>query len=311
VAIRLTFWGVRGSIPTPGPKTVTYGGNTSCLELRFGAEDRLVIVDAGSGIRELAGKLLANDLKKGPIRTKIFLSHTHWDHIMGYPFFTPIFIPKTELDVYGPVSFEDDPLEKVVGDQLRYRYFPVRQEELAATIRYTALKESEQDLGGGLRLRTKYLNHPILVLGYRFEFEGKVLCTAYDHEPYQNVFEMEPDDPRYDAEAVKEGADAAAGENEKVMQFFRGADLLVHDSQYTNQEYRHGKPPKKGWGHSTFEWAINAAHKARVKHLVLFHHDPDRSDAELEGLVNGYRASIAGKSRMQVSIAQEGRTFEV
>ena len=131
VAIRLTFWGVRGSIPTPGPNTVKYGGNTSCLELRFGADDRLVIVDAGSGIRELAGKLLANDLKKGPIRTKIFLTHTHWDHIMGFPFFTPIFIPKTELEVYGPVSFEEDPLEKVVGDQLTYRYFPVRQEELA------------------------------------------------------------------------------------------------------------------------------------------------------------------------------------
>ena len=184
----------------------------------------------------------------------------------------------------------------------------MRQEELAATIRYFALKESEQDLGGGLRLRTKYLNHPILVLGYRFEFEGKVLCTAYDHEPYQNVFDVAPDAPGYDAEAVKEGAAAAAGENEKVAQFFRGADLLVHDTQYTHKEWLAGK---KGWGHSTFEWAINAAHKAGVKHLVLFHHDPDRSDAKLEELVNGYRAAIAGKSRMQISIAQEGRTFEV
>jgi len=308
VAIRLTFWGVRGSIPTPGRNTVKYGGNTACLELRFGADDRLVIVDAGSGIRELAGKLLANDLKKGPIRTKIFLSHTHWDHIMGFPFFTPIFIPKTELEVYGPVSFEDDPLEAVVGGQLRYRYFPVRQEELAATIRYFALKESEQDLGGGVRLRTKYLNHPILVLGYRFEFEGKVLCTAYDHEPYQNVFDVAPDSPGYDAEAVKEGAAAAAGENEKVRQFFSGADLLVHDTQYTNQEWQAGK---KGWGHSTFEWAIQQAHKAGVKHLILFHHDPDRSDAKLEALVNGYRKAIAGKSSLKISIAQEGSTFEV
>lgn len=308
MAIRLTFWGVRGSIPTPGPKTVTYGGNTSCLELRFGDDDRLVIVDAGSGIRELAGKLMANDLKKGPIRTKIFLSHTHWDHIMGFPFFTPIFIPKTELEVYGPVSFEDDPLEKVVGDQLRYRYFPVRQEELSASITYVALKEGEQDLGGGVRLRTKYLNHPILVLGYRFEFAGKVVCTAYDHEPYQNVFDLPADDPRYDAEAVKEGAAAAAAENDKVRRFFHGADLLVHDTQYTDKEWSAGK---KGWGHSTYEWAIQQAHKAGVKHLVLFHHDPDRSDARLEALAKGYRAAIAGKSTMQISIAQEGRTFEV
>jgi phosphoribosyl 1,2-cyclic phosphodiesterase len=309
VAIRLTFWGVRGSIPTPGPKTVKYGGNTSCLELRFGADDRLVIIDAGSGIRELAGKLLANDLKKGPIRTRIFLTHTHWDHIMGFPFFTPIFIPKTELEVYGPVSFEEDPLEKVVGNQLTYRYFPVRQEELAASIRYFALKESDQDLGGGLRVRTKYLNHPILVLGYRFEFEGKVLCTAYDHEPYRNVFELAPDDPRYDAEAVKEGAAAAAAENEKVSQFFRGADLLVHDTQYTNKEWKSGK---KDWGHSTFEWAISSAHRAGVKHLVLFHHDPDRSDAKLETILKDCRVLLARKqSRMQVSLAQEGRTFEV
>jgi len=311
MAIRLTFWGVRGSIPTPGPKTVKYGGNTSCLELRFGDDDRLVIQDAGSGIRELAGKLLANDLKKGPIRTKIFLTHTHWDHIMGFPFFTPIFIPKTELEIFGPVSFEEDPLEKVIGDQLSYRYFPIRQAELSATIGYFALKESDQDLGGGVRLRTKYLNHPILVLGYRFEFEGKVLCTAYDHEPYQNVFEMSPSDPRYNAEAaeaVKEGAVAAAAENEKVAQFFRGADLLVHDSQYKQEEWEAGK---KGWGHSTFKWAIEQAYRAGVKHLVLFHHDPDRSDAELEQIVNGYRAALAGKSRMQISIAQEGRTFEV
>jgi phosphoribosyl 1,2-cyclic phosphodiesterase len=308
VAIRLTFWGVRGSIPTPGPKTVKYGGNTSCLELRFGADDRLVIVDAGSGIRELAGKLLANDLKKGPIRTKIFLTHTHWDHIMGFPFFTPIFIPKTELEIYGPVSFEEDPLEKVIGDQLSYRYFPIRQAELSATISYFALKESEQDLGGGVRLRTKYLNHPILVLGYRFEFGGKVICTVYDHEPYQNLFDVKPDAPGYDAEAVKEGAAAAAEENAKVLRFMQGADLLVHDSQYTHEEWKAGK---QGWGHSTFEWAIKAAHKAGVKHLVLFHHDPDRSDAKLEEFVNGYRAAIAGKSRLQVSIAQEGRTFEV
>jgi ribonuclease BN (tRNA processing enzyme) len=307
--IRLTFWGVRGSIPTPGPATVKYGGNTSCLELRFGAGDRLVIVDAGSGIRELAGKLLANDLKRGPLRTRLFLSHTHWDHIMGFPFFTPIFIPKTELEVYGPVSFEDEPLEAVVGGQLRYRYFPVRQEELAASIKYFALKESDQDLGGGLRVRTKYLNHPILVLGYRFEFEGKVLCTAYDHEPYQNVFDVAPGSPGYDEEAVKEGAAAAEAENAKVSQFFRGADLLVHDTQYTRREWDKGK---KGWGHSTYEWALKAAHDAGVKHLVLFHHDPERSDAALERWLRACRTILSRRgSPMQVSLAQEGRTFEV
>jgi phosphoribosyl 1,2-cyclic phosphodiesterase len=308
MAIKVTFWGVRGSIPCPGPATVRYGGNTSCLELRFAPDDRLVIIDAGSGMRELSTKLLSQDLKRGPIRTKIFLTHTHWDHIMGFPFFTPIYIPGTELEVYGPVTYEEDTLDRIVGDQLRYRYFPVRQEELRAKIDYFQLKESEQDLGGGVTLKTKYLNHPILVLGYRFECRGKSFCTTYDHEQFRNVFDVAPGSPGYDAEAVKEGAAVAREENEKVMQFFKGADLLVHDTQYTHQEYLAGKI---GWGHSTFESAINTAHKAGVKHLVLFHHDPDRADAKLEQLAEGYRRSVAGKTRMKISIAQEGATLEV
>jgi len=308
VAIRLTFWGVRGSIPVPGPTTVKFGGNTSCLELRFGEEDRLVVIDLGSGIRELAGQVMKKDLPRGPIRTSIFLTHTHYDHIMGFPFFTPIFIPGTELDIYGPVTYEEDTLDKIVGDQLRYRYFPVRLEELRAKINYFALKEGSMDLGGGLKVTTKYLNHPILVLGYRFEFQGRVFCTAYDHEMFRNVFDVKPDDPGYDPAAVKEGEIAAREENEKVLQFFKGADLLVHDTQYTHKEYL---ASKLGWGHSSYEWAVNAAHKADVKHIILFHHDPLRTDRELERLLAAYRASVKGKTGMEISVAEEGRTIEV
>jgi phosphoribosyl 1,2-cyclic phosphodiesterase len=308
VAIKVTFWGVRGSIPTPGPSTVKYGGNTACLELRFGEHDRLIIIDAGSGIRELAGEILKKDLKKGPVSTRIFLTHTHWDHIMGFPFFTPIYIKNTKLEVYGPVSFEEDSLDSVVGGQLQYKYFPVNMGQLEADIHYERLKETEMDLGDGITLTTKYLNHPITVLGYKFEYQGKVFCTVYDHEPFSNIFDVSPDDPSYDAEAVREGALAAAEENKKVEDFFAGADLLVHDSQYTEKQYL---KDKKGWGHSSFQWAVKSAHRAHVKHLVLFHHDPERSDKELERLYCNLVTQIKSQTSMIVSLAQEGATIEV
>jgi hypothetical protein len=227
---------------------------------------------------------------------------------MGFPFFIPIFIPTTELEVYGPVTYEDDNLNEILGGMLKYRYWPVRLEELAAKIRYHDLKEGSRDLGDGLWVTSKYLNHPILVLGYRFEYQGKVLCTAYDTEPFRNVFDVAPDAPGYDAEAVKEGEAAAREENEKVSRFFQGADILIHDTQYTHQEYLAGKV---GWGHTSFEQAVNAAHRAGVKRLLLFHHDPDRSDEELERLERRIRASVAGHSTLQVFIAREGMQVEV
>jgi hypothetical protein len=181
--------------------------------------------------------------------------------------------------------------------------------ELQADIHYSRLKEEEMDLGGGVKLTTKYLNHPITVLGYKFEYQGKVLCTAYDHEPFGNIFDVSPNDPSYNEEAVREGAVAAKEENDKVEAFFRGADILVHDSQYTQKEYR---KDKKGWGHSSFEWAIKSALRAHVKHLVLFHHEPLRTDEQLEKL---YRELIGQlkmkKVTMTVSLAQEGTTIEV
>jgi phosphoribosyl 1,2-cyclic phosphodiesterase len=308
VSIRIRFWGVRGSIPCPGPATVRYGGNTACLELRFGEEGRLIIVDAGSGIRELGNHLMKTDLPKGPIRTKIFLTHTHWDHIMGYPFFTPIYVPGTELEVYGPVSYEEDSLDEVVGGQLRYRYFPVRQEELAAGIRYFNLKEGTYDLGDDVWVTTKYLHHPILVLGYRFEYKGRVLCTAYDTEPFRNMFAMPPDAPGYDEEAVREGEQAAREENEKVLQFYKGADVLIHDTQYTQAEY---VGSRMGWGHSSFEHAVNSAHKAGVHRLVLFHHDPLRTDDELDRLVEDLRRRVRGRSDLEIVPAREGQEIVI
>jgi len=300
---KIKFWGVRGSTPCPGPDTVEYGGNTACIELRFGEENRLVIIDAGSGIRALGDYIMKNDLPKGPLKIDIFITHTHWDHIMGFPFFTPIYIPGTEINIYGPVTYEDEGLDEIIGSQLRYRYFPIKQSELSASINYHPLKELTMDLGDGLFVTTKYLNHPVLCLGYRFEYKAKTICTAYDNEPFLNLFPTDPEDPGYDEAAAEEGHIVAKEENEKILQFYRGADVLIHDSQYTNKEYLNGK---MGWGHTPFETAINSAHKAGVKNLFLFHHDPLRTDVQLKELLEVYRKKIDGKSNMKLDLAQEG-----
>ena len=301
--MKFRFWGVRGSTPCPGPSTVEFGGNTACIEFRFGEEEKLVILDAGSGIRTLGNHLMKNDLPKGPLNIDLLLSHTHWDHILGFPFFTPIYIPGTRINVYGPVTYEEDGLDKVIGDQLTYRYFPVKHSELSADIRYFPLKEMTMELGDGVFVTTKYLNHPILCLGYRFEYKGKTVVTAYDTEPFRNLFPTDPEAPGYDPMAAEEGELVAREENEKILNFIRGADILIHDSQYTREEYFKSF---LGWGHSTYEHVINTAHRAGVKKVYFFHHDPQRTDDQLKELLARYRQQIRGKSGLQLELAREG-----
>jgi phosphoribosyl 1,2-cyclic phosphodiesterase len=204
------------------------------------------------------------------------------------------------------VSYEDETLEQIIGAQLTYRYWPVRISELSAHIEYAQIRETSLDLGDGLWVTTKYLNHPILCLGYRFEYRGKCIVTAYDNEPFRNLFPTDPSDPSYDEDAAREGEAAAREENEKLLRFFQGADVLIHDSQYTAGEYA----KHLGWGHSSFEHAINSAHKAKVKKLVLFHHDPNRTDHELDRLEAGYQKRVTGKTAVEVMMAREGLCVE-
>ena len=302
--IKVKFWGVRGSIPCPGPKTMKYGGNTACIELRFPEVNRHIIIDAGSGIRDLANYMLANDLPKGPISTEIYLSHTHWDHIMGFPFFVPVYIPGTKIKVFGPVTYEDEPLEAVVGGQMKYRYFPVNMGELAGSIEYARLKEEPLlDLGDGITLSTTIINHPITALGYRFTFRDKVFCTAYDTEPFRNLFITDPAHPSYDEFMALEGEEAAREQNRVLENFYKDADLLVHDAQYTRAEYEKGKV---GWGHSPIEDAIAAARRAGVRQLALFHHDPERSDEQLDAMGELYCTTTADDP-MRMFFAREGQ----
>jgi len=302
--LSVRFWGVRGSIPCPGQNTVEFGGNTSCLEIRAGK--RLMIVDLGTGVKPLGDWIMGNEIKNGPIDLNVFISHTHWDHIMGFPMFTPIFIPGLKLTIRGPVSYNDETLASIIGDQLSYRYWPVRQSELAAKIEYLELKETTLDMGGDLKVSTKYLNHPILCLGYRFEYQGKIIATAYDHEPFRNLFPVDPADPSYDEEAALEGEAAAKEENEKVLRFLKGADILIHDAQYTKEEFE----KHLGWGHTSYECAIETACQAKVKKLVFFHHDPNRTDEQLQALEDKYQREIKGKDGPEIIMAREGLSIE-
>ena len=305
--LSVRFWGVRGSIPCPGPDTYVFGGNTSCLEIRAGKSgdpsNRIVIVDCGTGIRLLGERMLNKNYLQPPINADVLITHTHWDHIMGLPMFAPLFVSGSTLRIRGPVSSEGDTLESIIGDQLSHKYWPVKQSELAADITYDQITETELDLGDGLKVITKYMNHPLLCLGYRFEYQGKSIVTAYDHEPFRNIFQTDPGKPGYDELAASEGVEAADDENQKILNFFQNADILIHDTQYEQNEY----DKHIGWGHSSYESAIAEARKASVSRLVLFHHDPNRSDRQLEDLETYYKKAAPG---MEITMAKEGLVIE-
>jgi ribonuclease BN (tRNA processing enzyme) len=264
-----------------------------------------VIVDLGTGVRLLGDKLMAQDLKKGPLDIDVFITHTHWDHIMGFPVFAPVFHPGTTLRIRGPVSCEEDTLESILGMQLSYRYWPVRLSELAAKIEYGQIGETSLDLGQGLQVTTKYLNHSILCLGYRFEYQGKSIVTAFDTEPFRNVFPGDPAEPGYDEGAAREGEKAVREAHERLLGFFKDADVLIYDSQYTAGEYERSRI---GWGHSTYERAMSDASQAGVKTLIFFHHDPSRTDEQLTELEARYREEAGGGLR--IFMAREGLTVE-
>ena len=304
--MEVTFWGVRGSIPTPGYDTARYGGNTLCIEVVPEGCHRTLVIDAGSGIRLLGNDLMSRPGRsEAPLQIDLLLSHTHLDHILGLPFFRPLYHPASQVTLYGPVISAADNLKQVIGGQLSYRYFPVRQVELSASMRYVDLKEGDRDLGDGIRVSSAYLNHPLLCMGYRIEQAGKVVCTAFDTEPFHNLFTTDPSAPGYDELMAHEGELSAREADSRLAQFFRGADLLIHDGQFTESEYRSGRV---GWGHSAIEHAVAAAEASGSRRLALVHHDPLRTDSEMDELACRYGGVRAG-SGVEVIFARESQSI--
>lgn len=266
--MQVTFWGTRGSIAKAGPTTVRYGGNTSCVSVRTGA-GTLLVLDCGTGIHELGRHLTEAAGHGGPaarVDGHLLISHTHWDHIQGLPFFAPLFQPGNVWHVYGPRGL-DASIDDTLAGQMQYTYFPVRLLDFGATIEYHDLVEGRFELDDAT-ITTRYLHHPALTLGYRIEADGLSVVYSSDHEPT----------------AVDAGPDDLPTENRDEAQhvaFLRDADLVIHDAQYLAEEY----PAKVGWGHSTVEYALDLARAADVRRLALYHHDPTRTDDEVDALV--------------------------
>jgi phosphoribosyl 1,2-cyclic phosphodiesterase/CheY-like chemotaxis protein len=296
--VRIRFWGTRGSLATPGPTTLRYGGNTSCVEVRP-ADGTLIVLDCGTGAHRFGQALLAS--AGPPVCGHLLITHTHWDHIQGFPFFAPLFIPGSEWDLYAPGG-RGHHLETTLAGQMEYTYFPVTLEQLGAAIRFHDLIEGQLNIGGA-HIVTHYMNHPALTLGYRLEADGVVIVYAVDHEPHGRA---QPGRGSLDVPVA--GAPTLHREDQRHIEFLAGADLVIHDAQYTVDEY----PKKIGWGHTPAEWAVDYALTAGAKRLALFHHDPLRDDDALDRLVEICRQRVvsAGGS-LEVFAAAEGQVLEL
>ena len=287
--MRVQFWGTRGSIAKPGPGTARYGGNTSCIEVRS-ARGTLIIVDCGTGGHALGQRLMSEGTKG--LRGHILISHTHWDHIQGIPFFAPLFVPGNQWDIYGPKGL-DQSLRETLAGQMQYTYFPVTPDQFGATIQYHDLVEGTFDIDD-IKIITHYLNHPALTLGYRLEADGATIVYCCDHEPHSR--------------SLAGGQGDIAGQDLRHAEFINGADLLIHDAQYTAAEY----PSKIGWGHSSAEYAVKLGQHAQVKRLALTHHDPLRDDDAIDRVLAGIRDGLqTAASPLQVFAAVEGEIVEV
>ena len=283
--ISLTFWGTRGSIPSPGKDKSKYGGNTSCIELNL-SNDQIIILDGGTGIRELGNTL---EMRNGKVRASFLLSHYHWDHIQGLPFFAPAYSPDNTFTIYG-ANHPQFPLGNVLSSQMESIHFPVKASSLAAEISFKELSAGVSRCGD-MELHILRANHPGTTFSYSFDFDGHKLVYMTDNELLPDTAQAQSHiDYRRDS----------------FIRFIHGADILIHDAQYSEAEYA----AKKGWGHSHWKEALILAAESDVKQLILFHHDPNHSDTLIDTIVEEGTALLQQiRSSTRCSAAMEGATL--
>lgn len=301
----IRFWGVRGSVAVPGPETVRYGGNTACVEARWGRD--IIILDAGTGIREL-GKSLLREFPRRPRRLSILITHTHWDHIQGFPFFAPAYLARQQIRILGWRGSRSG-LKRTVAAAVESPFFPVSLPQMPGTITVDELRTARFRVGQ-VRTSIGRIHHPGGGVAFRLDTPAGSIAYAPDHEvlcpeiiartlAQTNGHGKGTTTPTASPQAQR----IAAQRQREIRTLIQDVDILIHDAQYTAEEY----VSRIGWGHSCVEAVVRQAAAAGVKHLLLFHHDPDRTDDQLDIILAEARALAATLNpRLRVDAAREG-----
>ncbi|HVR62143.1 MAG TPA: MBL fold metallo-hydrolase [Polyangia bacterium] len=301
--MRVRFWGVRGSLPVPGSKTERYGGNTSCVEVRSAAGTR-VVVDAGTGIRKL-GKELSQSDSGGRADIHLLISHTHWDHIQGLPFFSPLYHPGSRLSVYARKR-DDLHLRAVFASQTDVPYFAVPFDETKAAITFRELHDHAEFAIADVKVSCARLNHPYIATAYRLDADGASVVYVSDTAPFADIlfedqFIANPPSPGAQLSPADQARLVAM--RDRVVRLCEGADLVIYDTMFTPEDYQ--RIPH--YGHSRPSDALAVCHDAGARALALFHHAPERSDSEIDAIVAGTRA-VVERARFGIDVmgAYEG-----
>ena len=291
--IRLRFWGTRGSISVPGPATLGYGGNTTCVEVR--ADGEIIVLDAGSGIRPL-GRALEKEFQSQPIKLLLLITHAHWDHIQGLPFFAPVYEKKNEISVRG-YDGVDMCFGEIMAEPMKTPFFPIAMRELSASIDIRKLTEMEFSFGK-VQVRARFVNHPGVCAGYRLFTSAGSIAFVPDNEPYRFLHSAKSNNL-----SPEEAKKAATAQRKGLVEFLHRSDVLILDAQYTDTEYE----SHVGWGHGSISSAVSLALDAEVSRLLLFHHAPSHDDTMLDAMVDDARRLIgeSGK-KLEVDAAREG-----